>query len=338
MMRCSRSLRTIGVVLAIALIAPRARADAPAAAPETAVDEGRLHFQRGVAFYKDRDYRSALVEFQEAYRVAPNYRLMFNIGKTHAELLDFAGALTAFREYLAEGGIEITAARRTEVETDLRRLVGHVASLEIIVNEADATLVAEGDRRVDLGTSPRAQPALLNSGTWTISARKSGFATAEEKVVVGGGEKKTVRLTLAPTVARAIVVETVAPRAASEPDVPPPSGVPESQRPMTAVYAGAAVTVTLAVGAVVTGVLAVRAKSDYDAALTRFGSMPADVSGARTRTRTLALATDVLGGAAIAGAIVTAVLYLVRPPPTKTATPARGATVSFDGLGAHGAF
>lgn len=332
-----RPLRPIGIVLAIALIAPRARADAPAAAPETAVDEGRVHFQRGVTFYKDGDYRSALVEFQEAYRVAPNYRLMFNIGKTHAELQDFAGAVMAFRQYLAEGGTEISAARRTEVESDLRRLVGHVASLEITVNEPDATLTAEGDRRIELGTSPRTQPVLLNSGTWTVSARKSGFAVAEERVVVGGGDKKTVRLTLAPTVAPAIV-ETPAPREAPEPDAPRPPAVPQPERPMTPVYASAAVTVTLAVAAGVTGILAVRAKSDYDAALARFGSMPADVSGARTHTRTLALATDVLGGAALAGAIVTTVLYLARPPATKAAAPARGATIGFDGLGAHGAF
>jgi hypothetical protein len=333
-----RFLRPIGIVLTIALIAPGARADTPAAAPATAVDEGRLHFQRGVTFYKDGDYRSALVEFQEAYRVAPNYRLMFNIGKTFAELQDFAGAVVAFRQYLGEGGTEISAARRTEVESDLHRLVGHVASLEIIVNEPEATLTAEGDRRIELGTSPRAQPVLLNSGTWTISARKSGFAVAEERVVVGGGDRKTVRLTLASTVAPAFV-DTPAPREAPEPDVPRPTAVPQLERSMTPVYAGAAVTMTLAVAAGVTGILAVRAKSDYDTALAHFGSMPADVSGARTRTRTLALATDVLGGAALAGAIVTAVLYALRPPGPKANAPAaNAATLTFDGLGAHGAF
>ncbi len=331
-----RSLRTIGVVLAIALIAPRARADAPSTAPETAVDEGRVHFQRGVSFYKDRDYRSALVEFQEAYRVAPNYRLMFNIGKTHAELQDFAGAVTAFRRYLAEGGTEISAARRTEVESDLRRLVTHVASLDITVSEPDATLSAEGDRRIDLGTSPLAQPVLLNSGSWTVSARKSGFVLAEERVVVSGGDKKTVRLTLRPIVAQAVIEPP--PRQAPETDVPRPPAVSRPGRPMTPVYVGATVTVTLAVAATVTGILAVRAKSDYDAALARFGSMPADVSDARTRTRTFALATDVLAGATVVGAIVTVVLYLARPTETKAAAPARGATFGFDALGAHGAF
>ena len=119
-----RSLRSVGVVLALVLIAPRALADAPAGVPSKAVDQGRVHFQRGVTFYKDGDYRSALVEFQEAFRVAPNYRLLLNIGKTHAELQDFAGAVVAFRQYLTEGGTEISAARRTEVESELRRLVG----------------------------------------------------------------------------------------------------------------------------------------------------------------------------------------------------------------------
>ena len=89
------------LVLALLCVAAPARAGDPPSPPppppQAQLDEARAHFNRGVKFYKDADYRSALVEFQEAYRVAPNARLMFNIGQTYDELQDFAGAVKAFR-------------------------------------------------------------------------------------------------------------------------------------------------------------------------------------------------------------------------------------------------
>jgi hypothetical protein len=58
----------------------------------------------------------------------------------------------------------------------------------------------------------------------------------------------------------------------------------------------------------VTGSLALAAKKKFDDALATSPGSSTDINHARDRTRTLALATDILGGAAIAGAVVTVVL------------------------------
>jgi hypothetical protein len=98
---------------------------------------------------------------------------------------------------------------------------------------------------------------------------------------------------------------------------------------MTPVYVGGGITLALAAGAAVTGVLALDAKSDYDKALDQVGEPGA--SSARSRTKTFALTTDVLGGAAIAGAVVTIILYATRGPEKESA-------VTFDGTGIRGRF
>ena len=81
---------------------------------------------------------------------------------------------------------------------------------------------------------------------------------------------------------------------------------------MTPVWVTGGLTLVLTAGAVTTGVIALSAKSDYDKDLRKFGVAPSDVSSAHDKEKTFALATDVLGGAAILGAAVTVFLYVSR--------------------------
>jgi hypothetical protein len=71
----------------------------------------------------------------------------------------------------------------------------------------------------------------------------------------------------------------------------------------------------LAIGAGVVGALAVKAKSDYNAAIGRFGVTAGEVASDRSQTRGLSLAADVLGGAAVGVAAVTVMLRLWAAPP-----------------------
>lgn len=342
----ARSLAALCAPTVLALLlasTPALAADPPPPPPSPApsteptpaqLGEARGHFNRGVKFYKDADYRSALVEFQEAYRIAPNARILFNIGQTYDELQDFAGAVKAFRDYLAGAGASINKARRAEVEKDLRRLEAHVATVDIAVSEAGADVVAEGDRRIDLGKSPLPAPALLNGGTWTIVASKPGFERAEEHLTAAGGDAKKVVLKMAPSQEPVAMVAPV-PVVVAAPLPPPP------RRTLTPVWIGLALTGGLAAGAGVTGVLTLGAKRDYDAELNRLPGDASAVASARSHARTLALVTDVLGGAAVASAVVTLILYVNAsggaPRASTAATPPRPTFTPFVGLSSAGA-
>jgi hypothetical protein len=305
-------------------------------AQAAAVGEARKHFQRGITFYKDADYRSALVEFQEAYRISPSYKLLFNIAQTQEELGDFAAALTSLRAYAEQGGKELDRARHAQVDADEKRLEAHVATVTIEVNEPDAEISADADKHLVLGKSPLAAPVLLNGGAWTFHAKKNGFTAAESSLSLAGGDRAKLALTLSPEVASP---PPPPPPVVASP--PPPQSKPVEQQPrahtspsMTPVYVSGGLTIALAAGATVTGVLALGAKSDYDKALDQVGEP--GLSSARSRTRTLALTTDILGGAAIAGAVVTVILYATRGGEKNGEEKERA--VSFDVTGIHGRF
>jgi hypothetical protein len=258
-------------------------------------DEGKAHFTRGVALYKEGDFRAALVEFTRAYELTHAFKVLYNIGQTEFELQDYAGALRSFQKYVADGGAEIDAGRRAQVEEDLKKLAGRVARLEIKTNVEGADVLIDD---VVVGKTPLKEPVLVSMGRRKVTLQKGALPPSARYVDLAGGDKSQVVMELAEQKAAPPGTEPVGPAPA-----PPPS--------RTGVWVGLAATGALAVGAVVTGVLALGAHSDAVAKLGMKGGIKAtDVEAAHSKTATLALVTDILGGAAIAAGGVTLIVGL----------------------------
>jgi tetratricopeptide (TPR) repeat protein len=96
-----RSFRLVALLL-LALgagmtVATPARAEsAPEEVDPAARKEASERFRRGVKLYRDADYVAALVEFKRAYELAPNFRVLYNLGQTSRQLKDYAAALDAY--------------------------------------------------------------------------------------------------------------------------------------------------------------------------------------------------------------------------------------------------
>src|SRR5947209_7085814 len=125
--------------------------------------EAAKHFQRGVDLYNDGDFRGALVEFKRAYTTWPRSNVLYDIGQTEFQLLEYAAALRSMERYLAETGPN--AAHRSEVETTVEVLRGRVgiklppppiAALRTVVPPPPAPAHRPDRRGVAIG--------------WTISA------------------------------------------------------------------------------------------------------------------------------------------------------------------------
>jgi hypothetical protein len=112
-----------------------------------------------------------------------------------------------------------------------------------------------------------------------------------------------------------------------------------TERPVpTSVWVGLATTGALAVGAGVTGVIALGKKSDYESAN---GHDPARAKDLRDQTTTMNLVTDVLIGAAVVGAGITTYLYVRRPEREQTGITLRlspRASLQHTGLSLEGSF
>ncbi|MBK8252181.1 MAG: PEGA domain-containing protein [Polyangiaceae bacterium] len=151
-------------LLALATAAP---AQAPSAQPTASAsaepDENTQRFVRGVKLFREGDFRSALVEFRRFYEATKNFKVLYNIGQAEFEVQDYAGALASFKRYLELGGAEIDAARKAEVEAEIKGLADRVASVHIESNVAGADVLIDD---VIVGKTP------LNAVTVSMGRRK----------------------------------------------------------------------------------------------------------------------------------------------------------------------
>lgn len=289
---------------------------APSAPTAEAKAEALKRFNRGVELSKEGDARSALIEFRRAYELLPNYRVLYNIGQVHYELQDYVSALRSFEEYLATGGKEIAKKRRAEVEKEVEKLKGRVASATISVDASGAEVSVDD---VTLGKAPLPGPVLLNPGKRKVSASASGRVPGSKVIEVAGGDKLTVELKLEE-------------EKAAEPPPPPPPPPPPARVPWVAW----GVTGVLAASTAVVGVLALRASSQLSDQRESLPVTRAELTDTRDRMRTLSITADILGGATVvAGAVAT---YLTLRRPSANAGSSTSLLISPSGVALGGRF
>ena len=326
-MRFARRAALCLGLAAFAALAPAVSSAQPAKPAATSA-EASERFRAGVRFYKDRDFAAALVEFKRAYELAPNYRVLYNLGQSSQELNDYASALASFEQYLAEGKSEIEAARRKSVEgwiADLKEKVG-VISVETNVEGAEI-LVDDAS----VGTTPLEKAVVVNAGKRKFAASKDGYTPESRVIDVAGRDEQTVTLTLQPIGGG----QRQGPDPKPAPLPPPPPREPDR----TAAWVMLGVTAASAVATGVFGGLAVGARSDLDAELDRFPGDPTALDDAQSRATTFAAVTDVLGAVTAVAGVTTIVLFATASSPD--AAPKQGSLqlrVAPGGLVARGAF
>jgi tetratricopeptide (TPR) repeat protein len=279
-------------------------------------EQASVRFSRGVELYQDEAYRAALIEFERAYEISPNYRLLYNIGGTKLQLQDFLGAARAYERYLTEGGDEVPRERRETVEPLLRSLEGRVGRIAVTVNRPDTEVFID---ELKIGVSPIAGNTLINVGRHQVSARTSYGTTDSEIVDVAGGEIAQVSLEVAPPTETVTIVQK--------------EETPRILRNMAIIGWGTGGA--LLVGSLVTGIMAGNANDDLSALLKKVDVDPKDEEDARSKVKSLALTTDVLMFSGIAFATVgTVVWFLDRRARKQDKERAPSSKVSLDvGLG-----
>jgi hypothetical protein len=289
--------------------------------PAGDVDAARLHFKNGVDSYRDGDLSNALVEFKRAYAAAENYRLLFNLGQVCDELRDYTEAERYFREYLRQGGDEIDAARRREVEAALLKVTGRIASLALTTNATGATFYVDD---VPVGNAPLSAAVRVSAGRRRISASAPGYSRVNQWLDAAGGETLTLHLELPPAAgdARASAASSA-------------SSAGEKHGNPAVLWLGIGSGV-LAVSTAVMGYLAYKDSSDYQSALDR-KTTRAELDDLASQATTKAVVTDVLLGATVVATGLT--IYLaVKDSGERPAEHAAQLRVGPGGLSLRGSF
>jgi hypothetical protein len=243
-----------------------------------------------------------MVELQRAYELQPSFKILHSLGQVAEQSHDYAAALRYYKRYLRDGGDEVPAERRREVQQDLSRLEQRVGRLDVQTVESGLDVLVDD---AGVGQTPLREPVTVNVGRRKVEISSRAGERQTRVVDVVGGEVVQVRfarlsppLTLDPDPPPAPVL------AASAPRPPPPPAHTRGGTPWGAWI----VTALLAGGAATTGALAWAGQRNLDRELDSFPAKADDINATRQRTRTLALATDGLIGATV---IMTAIsLYL----------------------------
>jgi hypothetical protein len=328
-----------GVVLALAI----ASLTTPAAAQDDAERErARAEFQRGVDAYGRAEYQTALEAFQEAYRLAPHPVVRVNIANSYEQLQRPLEALFHFEHFLTESE-RATPQQRREVETAIRRLRRLVGDIELHVTPDGAIVTIDG---AEQRRAPVTEPVRVTAGAHVVEVQLDGYQSERREVQVQGGQtaRVDVRLARAEAVASSDGATTAgaatepatepaevatadagsgdaAPAAALEP--PPPERQDDGGggfRITVPTWIAGGITIGAAIGAGITGGLALSANSDFEGHLATYEDplQPAPVReqarvdglSSADSARTLALVSDVLLITTIVGAGAT-VFFLI---------------------------
>jgi hypothetical protein len=282
-----RRLPALLLSLAFLGLAPAALADK--------VEEARARFQRGVELYREGSFDAALAEFNKAYDLAPNYRVLYNMAQVQTERHDYVAALKLMEKYLEEGGGDIAPERKDQVTKEIATLRGRVTELKVATNVEGAELLIDG---VVSGTTPFTEPVLISAGVRQLQLRKAGYETANKTMTVAGGEEVSIELEL-----KELPESSAAPVIVQTSDSPlrdsPRGDDGPSKAPM---WISLAATGLFAGGAVTFAVLTKKADDDLDRELNRIPLDQDRVTSKRDDVKRNALLTDGLTAASVVSA------------------------------------
>lgn len=176
--------------LAASGLAREVRAEDPKAAAHE-------HFDKGLTAWNDQRFGEAIGEFEKAFELWPDYRVLYNIGKVRVALGRSVEAVDAFETYLAQGGDELAQDRKQEVRDAIAAQMSHIATLDVKVSIEGAEVRIDGKL---IGRSPLAGALRITEGKHTLEALSPGRTTQLRELELQGATSTEVVLTFPPPV------------------------------------------------------------------------------------------------------------------------------------------
>jgi hypothetical protein len=317
-------------------------------AAETPAQEAGRHFSRGIDLVEESAYAEAVIEFERAYEISPNYSVLYNLGEAYVGLGKPVQAADALTKYLHDGADKIPPERRADVEAEIRRQQARIATVTVTVDPDGATVLVDG---MEIGKSPLGGPVRVGIGVHRFAATLAGHSSDERQVELAGEDTRVVALHLVPARGQVAGVEpaslALAPAStpSAAPSAPPPVSAPapgesdagSSQRLIGYAVSGLGV-VGLGVG-VGFGLVAKGKASDRDAVAQACGNActDADVAQATSLHQDAQHAATVSTVGLIGGAValVSGVVLVLTAPSSR---PSSAARVRVDPMLARNAF
>jgi PEGA domain-containing protein len=272
---------------------PGTTSEAEAATPSPEVmAEAKQRFDRGYELYEEGEYPLALIEFNRAYELVPNYRVLYNIGQVCIQLGQYANARRALESYVEKGGDSLAPERKTAVKKDLEMLGRRTAYVTVSSNIEGAEILID---EALVGKTPLGSAVLVDAGVHRVTLRRGGYQQKTSNVTLAGGDEQALTVTLE---VQQEQKETIVVRER------------EVDNSQTWMIAGWVTTGALATGAIITGFLGKSEANelkqlrkadarDYVPVPGGNSALPGRIDDTKSHASTLFLASDVMSGAAL---------------------------------------
>jgi hypothetical protein len=210
-MKAHRHSFVLALAVALAGAAPALPGVAHAQAPAVDVraqlpDPARHAWDAAKQLANAADYKGALVEFQRAYELSHNPRVLFNLGVTEKLLTHYARAVDAWDKELHEGAGQLSPAETQELKNAIAIVQQFVTTITVTANEEGATLYLDD---YAAGKTPFAGPVRIDVGKHVLKLTKDGFVDAVKPVDVASGQVTPVQFHIEPVNKTALVTVTV---------------------------------------------------------------------------------------------------------------------------------
>jgi hypothetical protein len=301
-----------------------------ASAESNVKTEVRRHCEAAAELLKNKAYGEAIAELNQAYDLGHDYTLLFEIGQAYVTIEQPVFAAKTLKKYLSEGGKRIPVAQRKQVEADIAKQEGQIATVYIKATVEGALVKVDG---VDVGKTPLPDKLELPAGSHVISAAALGRRPWEQRASFPGGEQRDIEIQFesAPGVAGAAAPfattatpdsgEAASPTAAGTAVAPAPTpGPPMPKAKVAGFIVGGVGAAALIVGGVY-GMRAIARRHDSDAACPQNQCSQAGVD-LNNQAKSAARIADIGIGVGLISAAVAAYLFLhdapapASPPPS----------------------
>src|SRR5688572_1443593 len=133
--------------------------------------------------YDAGDFRSAQVQFERAFQVSKNPRVLFNVGVCWKNLTHYALALRAWERELNFRD-QLSPQEVAKVEGAVAAVRPFVSALEVDASEPGATLTID---EIEIGRTPFVEPVPIDVGSRRVRLSKPDFVPIERNVEVVQG-------------------------------------------------------------------------------------------------------------------------------------------------------
>jgi hypothetical protein len=280
--------------------------------------------QSGIEAYDAKDYPTAVDRLSRAVSLydVPTLRLarahaLRSMGRLVSASEDYHAIL--LRKPLPDDPPAIVQATR-DAKGELPDIEAKIAHLTVVMTGGAAGLRVDG---VDWPVAAIGVPSPIDPGDHLVEAFTASGPVQSQRVTLNPAQNERIELAV-PAIVDAQQPTGAAPPGASPPGqgylgaTPAPTPAPSVDH--TGAYVVLAISGALAIGSIVTGVVALGKKSDYNDQ-NRPDVPYATKSDLRSQASTMALVSTVLTGAAVVGGGISLVLLLSPGPKTTEAAP-----------------